>query len=113
MRGWLNVVVIAAGSLGAACPLLAAEAPPPAGDATASCVEVEVNGMRAPSCPCLTQKLSPKPTPGQPPSEHKLASEAILARPSNALGLFNYSATSHRMGNTFGTSVTPQRPSPP
>ncbi|NUA31628.1 hypothetical protein [Cupriavidus basilensis] len=110
MRGWLNAVVIAAGSLGAACPLLAAEASPPTGEGTASCVEVEVNGMRAPSFPCLTQKLSPKPAPGQPPSERKLASEAIVARPSNALGLFNYSATSHRMGNTFGTSVTPQRP---
>lgn len=110
MRKWLIIVAIAAGSLGTAGPLHAAEPPPPMGDAAASCVEVEVNGVRAPSFPCLTQKLSPKPAPGQAPSERKLASESIVERPSNALGLFNYSATSHRMGNTFGTSVTPQRP---
>lgn len=77
----------------------------------AACVEVEVNGVRAPSYNCLSQKLSPtvKPrnTDGKTPP---LASEAIVQRPSNQLGLFNRAATSNRMGNTFGTSVYPQRP---
>ncbi|RCJ05512.1 hypothetical protein DDK22_26295 [Cupriavidus necator] len=42
-----------------------------------------------------------------------LAVEAIAQRPSNQLGLYNEAATSHRMGNTFGTSVYPQRPASP
>ncbi|MGO4812103.1 hypothetical protein AB4156_21320 [Cupriavidus sp. 2MCAB6] len=113
MGKWLAVAAMTVGSLGTAGSLLASEAPPPMGDAAASCVEVEVDGVRAPSFTCLTQKLIPKPGPGEPPSDRKLASEAIVERPSNALGLFNYSATSHRMGNTFGTLVTPQRPSNP
>ncbi|MFH0129391.1 hypothetical protein ACGLHS_04225 [Variovorax sp. VaC1] len=78
-----------------------------------SCVEVVVNGERTPSYACLTQKLRPTAPPrtadGAPPG---LASEAITQRPSNQLGLFNRAATEHRMGNTFGTSVYPQRPPP-
>jgi hypothetical protein len=78
-----------------------------------SCVEVVVNGERTPSYDCLTQKLRPTAPPrtadGAPPC---LASEAITQRPSNQLGLFNRAATGHRMGNTFGTSVYPQRPPP-
>jgi hypothetical protein len=79
------------------------------GDVAASCMEVEVNGERAPSFPCLTQKLSGK-TKGAHPPTSALTSEAIAQRPSNQLGLFNREATSQRMGNTFGTSVFPQRP---
>ena len=41
-----------------------------------------------------------------------MGSEAIVQRPGNQLGVFNRAATSHRMGNTFGTSVYPQRPPP-
>ncbi|ABR91283.1 Uncharacterized conserved protein [Janthinobacterium sp. Marseille] len=80
----------------------------PATDA-ASCVEVEVDGVRTPSYNCLSQKLQPKATPNSatPP---QMGSEAIVQRPSNQLGLFNRAATSNRMGNTFGTSVYPQRP---
>ena len=77
-----------------------------------SCVEVEVNGVRTPSYVCLTQKLraaKPGQNPNTPPG---LASEQILNRPGNQLGLFNRAATSNRMGNTFGTSVYPQRPAP-
>lgn len=78
-----------------------------------SCVEVVVNGERTPSYDCLTQKLRPTAPPrtadGTAPG---LASEAITQRPSNQLGLFNRAATGHRMGNTFGTSVYPQRPPP-
>lgn len=82
-------------------------------EAAASCVEVEVNGVRAPSYACLTQKLraaKPGPNPNPLPG---LASEQILNRPGNQLGLFNRAATSNRMGNTFGTSVYPQRPPAP
>lgn len=76
-----------------------------------SCVEVVVNGERTPSYACLTQKLQPTAPPrGADGAQPGLASEAITQRPSNQLGLFNQAATSHRMGNTFGTSVYPQRP---
>jgi len=79
-------------------------------DAAATCIEVEVNGERAPSFSCLTQKLSPNGNVARPTAVPPLASEAITQRPSNQLGLFNHSATSQRMGNTFGSSVYPQRP---
>jgi hypothetical protein len=92
----------------------AAQAASQAEDARAdSCVEVAVNGEHTPSYACLTQKLrpvAPARGPGDPLPE--TASEAIAQRPSNQLGLFNRAATGHRMGNTFGTSVYPQRPPP-
>lgn len=74
-----------------------------------SCIDVVVNGERIPPYACLTQKLMPKET-SKPPSASEMASQGIVNRPSNQLGLFNYAATSNRMGNTFGTSVYPQRP---
>ncbi|WP_208509215.1 hypothetical protein [Variovorax paradoxus] len=75
------------------------------------CVEVTVNGERAPSYDCLTQKMRPPASaPRDADGTPQLASEAIANRPSNQLGLFNRAATSTRMGNTFGTSVYPQRP---
>ncbi|RZL66196.1 MAG: hypothetical protein EOP81_01550 [Variovorax sp.] len=82
-----------------------------------TCIEVEVNGVTAPSYGCLTLKLKPKPVPvpvpgtqaaGAPPPA--LGSESIVQKPGNQLGLFNRAATSHRMGNAFGNSVVPQRP---
>lgn len=85
-----------------------------AADTQPVCAEVTVNGVRTPSYECLTQKLQPKAPPqgpdGAQPAQPGLASEAIVLRPSNQLGLFNRAATSTRMGNTFGTSVYPQRP---
>lgn len=78
-----------------------------------ACVEVEVNGVRAPSYNCLSQKLTPSAKPNKADGKApQIASEAIVQRPSNQLGLFNRAATSNRMGNTFGTSVYPQRPPP-
>ncbi len=107
------ITVVAVGGLGAAPSPSAAEPSQPAAETAAGCVEVEVNGVRAPSFPCLTQKLRPRAQPAEGPSAQQLASEKIAQRPGNQLGLFNYSATSQRMGNTFGTSVLPQRPSVP
>ena len=85
----------------------------PAADDAGSCIEVEVNGEKTPSFACLTQKLRPAAGVGKAtPPPPALGSEAIILRPSNQLGLFNRAATSNRMGNTFGTSVYPQRPPP-
>lgn len=77
------------------------------------CVEVEVNGQRAPSMSCLNEKLLPSSNTlnRQPPPLS--GAEAIVQRPSNQLGLYNRAALEHRMGNAFGKSVTPQRPAPP
>lgn len=97
-----------------ACALAASAAAAAAPDnAEASCFDVEVNGQRAPSYGCLTQKLQPKPAPGKMEGGPELASEAIVQRASNQLGLFNRAAMANRMGNTFGTSVYPQRPPTP
>lgn len=74
-----------------------------------SCVSVEVNGQRAPSLDCLNERLA-RSLQVRRVSGAPTASEQIASRPSNQLGLFNYSATSNRMGNTFGTSVQSQRP---
>ncbi|WP_413460316.1 hypothetical protein [Herbaspirillum huttiense] len=83
-------------------------------DGTAQvCAEVEVNGVRAPSYACLTQKLKPA-TVGAANGETRPAAptgaEQIINRPGNQLGVFNHSALSNRMGNALGNSVFPQRP---
>lgn len=103
MQNWL--VAMAAIAAGSAAPMASAWAAP--------CVEVEVNGEHAPSYDCLTEKL--KPSGGGPAGrgEATMSSESIVQRPSNQLGLYNNAATSHRLGNTFGTSVYPQRPASP
>ncbi|WPG35720.1 hypothetical protein [Variovorax sp. EBFNA2] len=99
-------------ALGVACVGAAAQ-PSSADDGDSSCVEVVVNGERTPAYDCLTRKLSPTlPARGPDDAAPGLASEAITQRPGNQLGLFNRAATGHRMGNTFGTSVHPQRPPP-
>lgn len=98
-------------ALGAVCVGAAAQSPP--ADSDGSCVEVVVNGERTPAYDCLTRKLAPTLPPRGPDDEAPgLASDAITQRPGNQLGLFNRAATGHRMGNTFGTSVYPQRPPP-
>ena len=78
-------------------------------DGAPSCIEVEVDGARAPSYACLSERL--RPTEGtRTPHDPTLGSEAIVQRPGNQLGVFNRAATGHRMGNAFGNSVYPQRP---
>jgi hypothetical protein len=75
-----------------------------------ACVEVEVNGVHSQSFACLTERLKPKAAAVQSGQPAPLASEQIVNLPSNQLGVFNRAALSNRMGNTFGTSVYPQRP---
>lgn len=77
------------------------------------CVEVEINGRREQSMSCLSEKLLP---PGNAKAQRPptlSTAESNLQRPSNQLGLYNRAALEHRMGNAFGKSVTPQRPSTP
>lgn len=108
MRIRLTIAAIAAAGV---VEVVAAQTPAPAG--ATPCVEVEVNGERSPSYACLTEKLLPADAKKAARPGGGLASESIVQRPAPQLGLFNHAATSHRMGNTFGTSVYPQRPPAP
>ncbi|CAB3636307.1 hypothetical protein [Achromobacter pulmonis] len=74
-----------------------------------ACIDTEVNGYRALSYDCLNQKMAPDTTPKPPPT---LGSEAITQRPPNQMGLPTPATIGNRMGNTFGTSAYPQRPTP-
>lgn len=92
-------------------------APPPATaaqttpkPAPGACIDTEVNGYRALSYDCLNQKMAPDAAP-KPPST--LGSEAITQKPPNQMGLPTPATIGNRMGNTFGTSAYPQRPTPP
>ncbi|MBR8652349.1 hypothetical protein KDH83_03390 [Achromobacter sp. Marseille-Q0513] len=80
-----------------------------AGKAATACIDTEVNGYRALSYECLNQKMAPEAAPKPPPT---LESEAITHRPPNQMGLPTPATIGNRMGNTFGTSAYPQRPSP-
>ena len=75
-----------------------------------ACIDTEVNGYRALSYDCLNQKMAPDAAPKPPPA---LGSEAITQRPPNQMGLPTPATIGNRMGNTFGTSAYPQRPTPP
>ena len=77
------------------------------------CLEVEVNGQRAQSMSCLSEKLLPNSNTVNRPPPALSGAEAVMQRPSNQLGLYNRAALEHRMGNAFGKSVTPQRPPAP
>lgn len=88
----------------------AASTPPPPKPASGACIDTEVNGYRALSYDCLNQKMAPDAAP-KPPST--LGSEAITQKPPNQMGLPTPATIGNRMGNTFGTSAYPQRPTPP
>ena len=98
----------------AACAAHASEPTPAQTQTEPACIEVEVNGERAPAYDCLTLKLNAAvSTAGKPRQDPRLESEQIATRPSNEIALFNRAATRQRMGNTFGRSVHPQRPPAP
>lgn len=86
-------------------PALADDAPRNGG-----CVEVEVNGYKALSYECLTERLA------NPEGEEAARRNAAMQRSPlersapGQMGLATPAATSVRMGNQFGQSVHPQRP---
>lgn len=91
--------------------VLSAYGAEPEAQAEPACVEVEVDGQHVPAYDCLTRKLDASRGANTQRKEVRLESEQIATRPSNEIGLFNRAATSQRMGNTFGKTVSPQRPS--
>ncbi|WP_246218949.1 hypothetical protein [Pseudomonas izuensis] len=75
------------------------------------CVDVSVGGYRAPDYSCLSQQMGNNPQGAAAARNNQEGMNVpIDKRPPNQLGLATPAATSTRMGNTFGTSVKPQRP---
>ena len=74
------------------------------------CVDAEVNGERALSYDCLTQRLAPPPAAQDADASN--AAEALVKSPSNKAGTFNWSAESIRFGSSWQKSAIPQRPAP-
>jgi hypothetical protein len=75
------------------------------------CVEVTVGGYKAPNYDCLSQQMGNNPQGAAAEQKNQEALNVpVNKRPPNQVGLATPAATSTRMGNTFGTSVKPQRP---
>lgn len=78
---------------------------------TASCSEAQPDGTRALSWSCLNASLQAREE--DPPIPVLHAKDATGRGNPEALGTFSFTATSIRMGNAFGKSAIPQRPSAP
>ncbi|MCS4250118.1 hypothetical protein [Pseudomonas sp. BIGb0164] len=79
--------------------------------AAPSCTEVTVDGYKAPDYGCLSQQMGNTPDAAKAAQKNREAQHIpVEKRPPNQVGLSTPAATSIRMGNTFGTSVKPQRP---
>jgi hypothetical protein len=75
------------------------------------CTEVNVDGYKAPDYGCLSQQMGNNPDAAKATQKNQQAQQVpIDKRKPNQIGLSTPAATSVRMGNTFGTSVKPQRP---
>ncbi len=76
-----------------------------------SCTEVAVDGYKAPNYGCLSQQMGTDTNATKAAQKNREAQNiAVDKRLPNKAGLATPAATSVRMGNTFGTSVKPQRP---
>lgn len=75
------------------------------------CTEVMVDGYKAPDYGCLSQQMGSDPDAAKATQKNGEALKVqVQKRPPNQVGLSTPAATSVRMGNTFGSSVKPQRP---
>lgn len=97
----------------AVCLLLCAGLPliAQAESAASGCNEVNVDGYKAPDYGCLSQQMGSDTDAAKAAQKNQQAQQIpIEKRKPNQIGLSTPAATSVRMGNTFGTSVKPQRP---
>ncbi|MGF7154289.1 hypothetical protein [Novosphingobium gossypii] len=75
------------------------------------CVSVEVDGYGAGSADCMAHRLEQAARTAQARARSTIEVPVIDATsPDVRTGVANQTATRQRMGNTFGTSVQPQRP---
>ncbi|SCY72591.1 MULTISPECIES: hypothetical protein [unclassified Pseudomonas] len=102
MKQWMNMMA----GLGLFMALPWAQ-----GEEAPACIEVTVGGYKTPDYNCLSRQM------GNDPQAAKTAQQAqdamnvpVNERAPNSIGLATPAATGVRMGNTFGTSVKPQRP---
>ncbi|MEH6349378.1 hypothetical protein [Pseudomonas sp. 3JA] len=102
MKPWMNMMA----GLGLFMALPGAQ-----GEEAPACIEVTVGGYKTPDYNCLSRQM------GNDPQAAKAAQQAqdamnvpVNERAPNSIGLATPAATGVRMGNTFGTSVKPQRP---
>ncbi|WP_339419748.1 MULTISPECIES: hypothetical protein [unclassified Pseudomonas] len=76
-----------------------------------NCAEVTVDGYKAPDYGCLSHQMGNDTNATKATQKNREAQNiSIEKRLPNKVGLATPAATSVRMGNTFGTSVKPQRP---
>ena len=76
-----------------------------------SCTEVAVDGYKAPDYGCLSQQMGSETNATKAAQKNREAQNITVEKQlPNKVGLATPAATSVRMGNTFGTSVKPQRP---
>lgn len=84
------------------------------GPAPGPCVTVDIAGHRAGHLECATDRLQAAADTAQAQSRSAIETPVIGAgSPDVQTGVANQTATRQRMGNTFGTSVHPQRPNRP
>ena len=73
--------------------------------------EVSVDGYKAPDYGCLSQQMGSETNATKAAQKNREAQNVTVEKQlPNKVGLATPAATSVRMGNTFGTSVKPQRP---
>lgn len=84
------------------------------GPAPGPCVTVDIAGHRAGHLECATDRLQAAADTAQAQTRSAIDTPVIGAgSPDVQTGVANQTATRQRMGNTFGTSVHPQRPNRP
>lgn len=84
------------------------------GPAPGPCVTVDIAGHRAGHLECATDRLQAAADTAQAQTRSAIETPVIGAgSPDVQTGVANQTATRLRMGNSFGTSVQPQRPGRP
>ncbi len=92
--------------------IIGGDAPRPTGDGP--CVTVDIGGYRAGHLDCASRRLEAAARVAQAQARAGIETPVIDATsPDVRTGVANQTATRQRMGNTFGTSVYPQRPDRP
>jgi hypothetical protein len=79
-----------------------------------SCVAVDIAGHKAGDAECAAQKLQDAARQAQDRAKDQpVPSVASATSPDTEIGVANQAATKQRLGDNFGKSVLPQRPTAP
>jgi hypothetical protein len=78
------------------------------------CVAVDIAGHKAGDADCAAQKLQDAARQAQDRAKDQpVPNVASATSPDTQIGVANQAATKQRLGDNFGKSVLPQRPTPP